>query len=40
MAETIRIEIFGVSRVRKANSYQMRIGHVMFVEVDYNYGGL
>jgi hypothetical protein len=36
--ETIRIEIFGTSIVRKADSYPMRTGHVMFVKVYDDYG--
>ena len=32
-----RIKIFGVTRVRNTNSYPIRTGHVMFVDVDDNY---
>jgi len=35
--KTIRIKIFSIPRVGNTNSYPMRTGHVMFVEVDNNY---
>ena len=35
--QTVRIKIFGISRVGKTNSYPMRTRHVMLVEIDDNY---
>jgi len=40
MVADLRIKIFGISRVGKTDSYPIRTGHVMLVEINDNYRGL